>query len=269
MIEPLQGSPQSHRLETHAEVPLASERTLSPETLEAQVREALLSLAADRPDLPRIAEVTELQSYYYMEEPSGTAGDSSTMVPYVDVKVDVRLHTDDVSIREAAAVARAARARVLSALPGIVRDIDMDLELSETETAASQESADLEAADSDALRERANGHASCSAASSLATGQPSHGSWDPCPGAVSTAELAERMRARERGRLQRVTLIWERGPESREARVPTLRHDQRATWTPARTWSPSSTPSGGAETAGKANARTALEETYGVGGTPK
>merc|ERR1719401_424259 len=68
-----EGSPQSHRLETHSEaLQSAAEaerlRGIGPEDLEAQVREALLSLAAERPELPAIAEVTELQSYYYMEE---------------------------------------------------------------------------------------------------------------------------------------------------------------------------------------------------------
>mmetsp|Transcript_59669 Transcript_59669/g.155175 ORF Transcript_59669/g.155175 Transcript_59669/m.155175 type:complete len:661 (-) Transcript_59669:170-2152(-) len=266
-----EGSPQSHRLETHAEapVPVASERTLSPEALEAQVREALLSLADERPDLPRIAEVTELQSYYYIEEPRSAAHEGSDLAPYVDVKVDVRLLAEDVTIRAATAVARAARVRVLSALPGVVRDIDMDLELSETEeTASTHEHVDnAEAADSNIISENSGTQRSCSA-SSLATGQPSHGRWDPCPGAVSTAELAERMSSRERGKLQRVTLIWERGPESREARVPALRHDQRATWTPARAWTPSylhskpTTLNSVAGIAGKRDAWSVVENTY-------
>merc|ERR1711879_1036721 len=51
--------------------------------------------------------------------------------PYVDVKVDFQLSDEDVTIRSATAVAQAARSRVLAALHGVVRDIDIDLELIE------------------------------------------------------------------------------------------------------------------------------------------
>ncbi|CAE7336154.1 unnamed protein product [Symbiodinium necroappetens] len=62
------GSPQSHRLETHSEVGnMADQMMMNPEELEAQIREALLQEDADK-DLPRILEVKELQTYFYMEE---------------------------------------------------------------------------------------------------------------------------------------------------------------------------------------------------------
>lgn len=41
-------------------------------------------------------------------------------------------------------------------------------------------------------------------------------------------------------KLQKVTLLWERGPESRQARVPTLRLEQDFNWTDPRTWYPES-----------------------------
>eukprot|EP00435_Cladocopium_sp_Y103_P037450 s832_g9.t3 len=67
------GSPQSHRLETHSEANTVAEQVetlqmLNPEDLEAQVRAALLQDPGD-PDLPQIIEVTELHTYYYMEPP--------------------------------------------------------------------------------------------------------------------------------------------------------------------------------------------------------
>lgn len=219
-----EGSPQSHRLDTHAEVlqGLSSQgpAQVGPEALEAQVREALLSLSVEHPELPEIVEVTELQSYYYTE----TAGDhdksAAPAAPYVDIKVDIRLRDENVSIREAGAVARAARIRVLRALPHVVRDVDLDLELEERDEQAPT-SANTESP----------------ATACTADTQPSHGSWERDPRSSSCLDRGPAphlaARSEERGVLRHVTLIWERGSEAREARVPTFRHSELGTWTPA------------------------------------
>lgn len=125
------GTPQSHSLETHVELSHARDggreatRTaLGHEAVESRVREAIHSLAKVRPDLPEVLEVTELQTYY-SDSALGNAG------PFVDVKVDLRLPLDKTTLRGAQQTARAARKVVLAALPGVVRDVDVDLELDE------------------------------------------------------------------------------------------------------------------------------------------
>mmetsp|Transcript_52188 Transcript_52188/g.169514 ORF Transcript_52188/g.169514 Transcript_52188/m.169514 type:complete len:642 (+) Transcript_52188:64-1989(+) len=225
-----EGSPQSHRLETHSEQSLHLERAISPEDLEAQVREAILSLGDARPDLPRILEVTEIQSYYYMEDVENVV-EGSPSTPYVVIKADIRLHSeDDVTIRMASLVARAARARVLEQMPGVVRDIDLDLELSD-QVLLPDRSRGGEELDTHSSAD-STPQSACPIRSGA--GQPSQGTWtdDPCPSAGSSADLYDRLKGSERGNLQRVTLIWERGPESREARVPTVWHDRRTKGAP-------------------------------------
>merc|ERR1719433_1645297 len=85
------GSPQSHHLDTQSESAGLGE-TLGPQEVDARVRGALLALAEERPDLPRITEITELQTYYYTTS-SGHMNNGHThpSSPYVDVKVDIRL----------------------------------------------------------------------------------------------------------------------------------------------------------------------------------
>jgi len=125
------GTPQSHSLDTHAEMQQArtggreaTRVALGHEAVEKRVREALVSLVRVRPDVPEILEVTELQTYY-SDLAMGNAG------PFVDVKVDLRLPFDGTSLRDAQRTARAARQVVLAALPGVVREVDIDLELDE------------------------------------------------------------------------------------------------------------------------------------------
>eukprot|EP00927_Polykrikos_kofoidii_P041349 TRINITY_DN35264_c0_g2_i1.p1 TRINITY_DN35264_c0_g2~~TRINITY_DN35264_c0_g2_i1.p1 ORF type:complete len:699 (+),score=79.21 TRINITY_DN35264_c0_g2_i1:48-2099(+) len=282
-----EGSPQSHRLETHAETDFLGDAIVSPEDIEWQIREVLMSVGDSHPDLPRIAEVSELQTYYYITDELHSAKDDtaapSPPSPYVDVKVDVRLSSDDVTIRSATLVARAARASVLAAFPSIVRDIDVDLELAETTPVAAS---DLDGEkhiefdeDGQSLRTSSSTRAASSVgmtsfttspfvreAGSLAKGQQTHGCWADDTSPISrspfstfrTAGLAaprpssrtsgavggsvgdaaggtDECHDRARGTLQRMTLIWERGCESRQALVrPTLRHEDKSTWRPVR-----------------------------------
>jgi divalent metal cation (Fe/Co/Zn/Cd) transporter len=127
------GSPQYHRLDPEAE-PGASGSAAghfhpsaagTPEIVEERVREALRSLGARRPDLPEILKITELQTYYAESAASDPTG------AFVDVKVDLQLPLEHTTLRDAQQVARAARRQVLDALPGIVREVDVDLELDE------------------------------------------------------------------------------------------------------------------------------------------
>lgn len=237
-----EGSPQSHRLDTQSEpAPQPPEllQMVGPEALELRVRDALLSLTEERPDLPRIVEVTELQSYYYVEE----GAELSDISPYVDIKADIRLQ-EDVTIRSAAVVARAARSRVLAELPGIVRDIDLDLELDEGGGyAAPADSGDSPVLPSvcaagavGRLGASARPAASCPRTEVVGDqGAASQGRWDDELQADAPGPLAGHLpRPDGSHELRRVTLIWERGSESREARVPTSRHSRSLTWKLAR-----------------------------------
>lgn len=258
------GSPQSHDVHTHAENAARELRGLSaratPDEVEARVREAVFAQAAERPDLPRVAELTELQSYYYADdEEDGGSG------AYVYVKIDIRLETDrTTTVQTASLVARAVRHRILAALPGLVRAVDVDLELDELdeEVAASSDSVTAAAAEADASapdaarasrprRSLFDVSASPGASRSCSVDGRSHGSWggEACvapaplalpPRGVSAAPrsatlLSSGGRGAETPReLQKVTLIWERGVESRQARVPTMRFEHKVRWTPMR-----------------------------------
>lgn len=207
------GSPQSHRLETHSEVGnMADQMMMNPEELEAQIREALLQEDADK-DLPRILEVKELQTYFYMEEETSAGGDGK-LTSYVDVKVDFRLQGEDTTIRRATAAGRAARERVRRALPGIVRDVDVNLQLDMGE----EEGAFQAAADATSTS-KVLPAAACSPGD-----QRKHGSWrwDFCsrPSAALASSvpggLSSLVQHSDR-RLRQVKLIWQRGPEARKA----------------------------------------------------
>jgi cation diffusion facilitator family transporter len=212
------GSPQSHRLETHSETaPAPAERSTLPEKVEAQIRAALLSLADERPDLPRIAEVTELQTYYQTAIEAATPGGASlgeNLPFYVDVKADVRLAGSDVTLRSATEVARAARVRVLAALPGMARTVDIDLELDEM-TAAKQ--GGVSGFESHGLAPAVC--ISCERAIVAHVDRWKHGHWDPCPTPSPTVGNFGESKSRSQ-RLQQVTLIWERGHESKQAGGP-------------------------------------------------
>lgn len=205
------GSPQSHRLETHSEANTVAEQVetvqmLNPEDLEAQIRAALLQDPGDA-DLPQIMEVTELHTYYYMEEP-GPENDWK-MSAYVDVKVDFRLDREDIPIRRAVAAGRAARQRVRTALPGIIRDVDANLQL------------DIDSEESPAPSGEVP-KASCMPG--IGDAADTHGSWGVEPRqCTSTTRLASSFqgaRADSDRHLQQVKLIWERGPEARKVGVP-------------------------------------------------
>lgn len=124
------GSPQSHRLDPEDESLSAATsvgvaRSLpGHEAVEEQVRQALRSLNVAQPKLPKILNVTELQTYY-----AENAADNGA---FIDVKVDIRLPMEGTTLRDAQLVARAARQQVLAALPGIAREVDVDLELDES-----------------------------------------------------------------------------------------------------------------------------------------
>jgi len=124
------GSPQFHQLDPEAEMSSLGRPRLDAqgayEVVEEQVRKAIWSLNATRLDLPEILEITELQTYY-----AENTGASDPTGAFVDVKVDLRLPLEQTTLRDAQRVARAAREQVLAALPGIVRDVDVDLELDE------------------------------------------------------------------------------------------------------------------------------------------
>ncbi|CAE8614609.1 unnamed protein product, partial [Polarella glacialis] len=136
-------------------------------------------------------------------------------------------------------------------------DVEMNLQLpiDETESEAQSPSSSKEGARSTegiAGYHRAQAKhvppASCSAESS--TDKRRHGSWaiDPCPGLAESGPAsalsgATMPRAKEDDQedrhLQQVTLIWERGSESRFARTPVYRRSgQRKTWRPLQSWPP-------------------------------
>jgi divalent metal cation (Fe/Co/Zn/Cd) transporter len=127
------GNPQWHQLDPEAENSTASGARLDTLTahgvVEEKVREAIMSLNDRKTNLPKITEITELQTYY-----AESAGASDPSGAFVDVKVDLRLPLEHTTLRDAQRVARAARDQVLEALPGIVRDVDVDLELDENST---------------------------------------------------------------------------------------------------------------------------------------
>lgn len=138
------GSPQFHQLDPEAELASGGSSsygvlnlsTLSRsapghEVVEERVREVLRSLGTLRPDLPEILEITELQTYYAESGSADPAG------AFVDVKVDLRLPLEGTTLKDAQQVARAARRQVLDALPGIVREVDVDLEIDESDEAES------------------------------------------------------------------------------------------------------------------------------------
>eukprot|EP00930_Biecheleria_cincta_P056899 TRINITY_DN42914_c0_g1_i1.p1 TRINITY_DN42914_c0_g1~~TRINITY_DN42914_c0_g1_i1.p1 ORF type:complete len:431 (-),score=63.66 TRINITY_DN42914_c0_g1_i1:210-1358(-) len=241
------GSPQSHRLETHSESSTISALAFSPEEIETQVRAALLQ-DDHAMNLPQITEVTELHTYFYEEDSAsnGVAGEGDKLSSFVDVKVDFRLKPEDISVQTARAVARAARGRVLAALPGIVRDVDMNLQLDvgESEEAAAGPSEGQLHADRQSIQAPVS---SCTFSGSSMTDRRSHGSWaaEPCLG--SSPEPARPLRGpddfkpKER-RLNQVTLIWERGVEARKAkgdgRRKAYRYGQRKTWRPSQSWPP-------------------------------
>jgi len=201
------GSPQSHHLDTQLESAGLNE-TLGPQEVDARVRRALLTLAGERPDLPRITEITELQTYYYTTS-SGQMDNRRTWPspPYVDVKVDIRLAAEaETTIKDASRVARAARARVVHELSGIVGNVDIDLELDESDTGEECERAGVQ----NMLGSRVGGSTTFSGAASV----QSHGDW--------LADLRSSMGARH---LQQVELLWRRGAESRQARAVSWRFD--------------------------------------------
>merc|ERR1712107_898669 len=176
------------------------------------------------------------------------------------------------TLRSAAAVAREVRRRVREDLPGLVRDVDVDLELDE-DYGESQSTEDVSAsATSDHLgttnhldrnlpaegqqlpKQQANGHgfSPFTASRPLSSQRPStvpscnsevaggarHGSWgsEPCVSDDSLSNSRPEIQTTISGerRLQQVTLVWERGSESRQARVPTMRFEQGVRWTPIR-----------------------------------
>lgn len=237
------GSPQSHRLETHSESSPISDLAFNPEDIETHVRAVLLQ-DEHQTDFPRITEVTELHTYFYEEHSAptpGGAGEGDKLSSFVDVKVDFRLKPEDVSIQTVRSVARAARSRVLAALPGIVRDVDMNLQLDvgESEDSVARQS------EGEFRDDRQSIHAPVS--SCTLADRRTHGSWtaEPCIG--SSPEPAKPLRGpddlkpKER-RLNQVTLIWERGVEARRAkgdgRRKAYRYGQRKTWRPAQSWPP-------------------------------
>lgn len=188
------GSPQSHHLDTQLESAGLGE-TLGPQEVEARVRRALLALAGERPDLPRITEITELQTYYY------TTSSGQPSSPYVDVKVDIRLASAaETTIKGATRVAQAARTRVFHELSGIVGEVDVDLELDESDTNMECERASVQ----NAVGSRAGRGKSYSSAATI----QSHGSW-----------LADFRSTTSVRHLQQVKLLWRRGAESRQART--------------------------------------------------
>ncbi|CAK9118092.1 unnamed protein product [Durusdinium trenchii] len=228
------GSPQSHRLETHSEANTIAEQVetldmLNPEDIEAQTRAALLQDAGD-PDLPQIIEVTELHIYYHMEDP-GPENDWKVSA-CVDVKVDFRLK-GDTTIRKAAAAGRAARERVRAALPGIVRDVDANLQL------------DIDSSEDRAPTLSPEAPKALCLSKSSAT-HDTHGSWgierEHCAPAAKLATSAQGARLADQDRhLRQVKLIWERGPEARKVRAPYLHtagHGEKITWKQMPRWHP-------------------------------
>jgi len=219
------GSPQSHRLETHSEVGnMADQMMMNPEELEAQIREALLQEDADK-DLPSILEVKELQTYFYMEEDTSAGGDGK-LTSYVDVKVDFRLQGEDTTIRRATAAGRAARERVHRALPGIVRDVDVNLQLD-----MGEEEGAFQAAASATATSKVLPAAACGSPGD----QRKHGSWrwDFCsrPSAALASSVPGGLNSlvqHSDRRLRQVKLIWQRGPEARKAPG----YKERVSWRP-------------------------------------
>jgi len=209
------GSPQSHHLQTHKE-PGPMVDAINPEEVEAKVRASLKSLPVDHPELPAVLEITELQTYYYMDNFTNPADVADS--PYVDVKLDFRLSTEEATLRGATALARVARKRIMAALPGVVRDVDIDLELDETVP---------EDVPSTVLTPSESPVTTATCESRMGGAGHHHGSWgmEPCMAPATKPAAPKRS-------LQQVTLVWERGAESREARVPSLRHEQSFTWTP-------------------------------------
>eukprot|EP00419_Tripos_fusus_P028365 CAMPEP_0172725606 /NCGR_PEP_ID=MMETSP1074-20121228/88789_1 /TAXON_ID=2916 /ORGANISM="Ceratium fusus, Strain PA161109" /LENGTH=612 /DNA_ID=CAMNT_0013552415 /DNA_START=35 /DNA_END=1873 /DNA_ORIENTATION=+ len=195
------GSPQSHHLDTQSESAGIGE-TLGPQEVDARVREALLALAEERPDLPRITEITELQTYYYTSSSGQTdKGHVPLSSPYIDVKVDIRLAAAaETTIKSASRVAQAARARVFHELSGIVGNVDIDLELDESDITGECERA--------SVQNTAVSRDGCDKSFSSAASVQSHGSW-----------LADFRSATGVRHLQQVTLLWRRGAESRQAQT--------------------------------------------------
>lgn len=105
------GSPQSHHMLTDEENASIGE-VVNPEEVDSRVRQALLTLREERPDLPPIAEITSLQAYYFAEEDVVAPGSSpggSQAPSRVDLLVSFRLATEDATIRIATLVAQAAK----------------------------------------------------------------------------------------------------------------------------------------------------------------
>merc|ERR1712150_92532 len=97
----------------------------------------------------------------------------------------------------ASRVAQAARARVFHELSGIVGDVDVDLELDESDTTGEYERAGVQ-----------NTAGSRDGTSKSSSGAASHGNW-----------LADFRRTTDARHLQKVKLLWHRGAESRQART--------------------------------------------------
>eukprot|EP00747_Dinoflagellata_sp_TGD_P051894 gnl/TRDRNA2_/TRDRNA2_147593_c0_seq2.p1 gnl/TRDRNA2_/TRDRNA2_147593_c0~~gnl/TRDRNA2_/TRDRNA2_147593_c0_seq2.p1 ORF type:complete len:643 (-),score=107.84 gnl/TRDRNA2_/TRDRNA2_147593_c0_seq2:93-2021(-) len=220
------GSPQSHRLETHSELPTlpadsstdgaAYSALPDPEEIEERVRAALLALSQKRPDLPTILEVTELQSYFYkdeLEDPEVQAGGRDGA--YIHVKVDLRLPVEGTTLRCAQQVAVAARAEVMAAMPGLVREVDVDLELDEHDELAAMEAVGRQSAP---VCRQPGGVAP--AAATAGECEARSATEVPRPPMREPVERVTGMppQAGDRDRtLERVTLVWQRGPESRQA----------------------------------------------------
>jgi len=203
-----QGSPQSHRLDTQSEVALSSSPEVAggvPEPLdvEEQVRSVLLTLAALYPDLPAIQGISEVQTYFYNQEMQDSPSSAATAAK-VAVKVDVRLPQETL-LKDARLLAGVARKELLAALPQLVGEVDIDLELDEEESVEGSASPQL------CHNDMAGSSMSCQARVDSGASFPEGGSlqerswWTP----GSSDDAARHLR--------RVTLIWHRGVESRQA----------------------------------------------------
>lgn len=200
------GSPQSHHMLTDEENASIGE-VVNPEEVDSRVRQALLTLREERPDLPPIAEITSLQAYYFAEEDVVAPGSSpggSQAPSRVDLLVSFRLATEDATIRIATLVAQAAKKRVLVSLPGIVRDVDMSLALLEDLDIAGQRD-DPAPADAAGARPEA-----CSNTEGWSA--------DTCSRPASELSSGGGSRG-----LRPVTLIWDGGLDHRHTRLRRIR----------------------------------------------
>jgi hypothetical protein len=96
-----------------------AEEDPSDQDIEAQVRRELQNFNCEHPELPPILRVGEIQ----------ILAEAVEAEPGAEIELEISLPADHITLKAAETLASAVRMHLLRVLPGVVRQVDVDLDL--------------------------------------------------------------------------------------------------------------------------------------------